>query len=67
MLSSWGNRIPEGQLPPAEGTFNEPWGIALDDSGNVLIADTWNHRIQKFDRKVSSCLSGGNPAWQAMG
>ncbi|UCC50489.1 MAG: TIGR03663 family protein [Anaerolineaceae bacterium] len=29
------------------GLFNEPWGIAVDDS-HVYVADTWNHRIQKF-------------------
>ncbi len=31
-----------------EGTFNEPWGIAISSEGNVYVADTWNHRIQKF-------------------
>jgi sugar lactone lactonase YvrE len=29
------------------GTFNEPWGIAVDDEF-VYVADTWNFRIQKF-------------------
>jgi len=32
------------------GTFNEVWGIAVDKQGNVYAADTWNHRLQKFDR-----------------
>ncbi len=31
-----------------EGTFNEPWGIAISPEGDVYVADTWNHRIQKF-------------------
>jgi len=35
-----------GQAPP--GSFNEPWGIALGGDGSVYVADTWNHRIQKF-------------------
>lgn len=52
-VTTWGSRSPDGQVPPAAGTFIEPWGIALDVEGNVLVADTWNHRIQKFD-------SGGN-------
>ncbi len=33
----------------AGGTFNQPWGIAIDQQGFVYVADTWNHRIQKFD------------------
>jgi sugar lactone lactonase YvrE len=39
--SSWGA---SGTEP---GLFNEPWGIAVDES-HVYVADTWNHRIQKF-------------------
>ena len=49
ILASWGSRTPDGELPPAAGTFIEPWGVAIDPQGNVYVADTWNHRIQKFD------------------
>jgi len=50
LLTTWGTLTPNGQTPANSGTFNEPWGIALDQNGNVLVADTWNHRIQKFDQ-----------------
>jgi DNA-binding beta-propeller fold protein YncE len=32
----------------AEGRFNGPYGIAVDASFNVYVADVWNNRIQKF-------------------
>jgi uncharacterized protein (TIGR03663 family) len=47
-LLAWGNKSPEN-APAPQGTFNQPWGIAVDKAGNVYVADTWNHRIQKFD------------------
>lgn len=52
-LLAWGSRSPaqpqdQPPAPAPEGTFNEPWGLAVDNQGNVYVADTWNHRIQKF-------------------
>ena len=38
-----------GLLELGDGQFNSPEGIALDFSGNIYVADTNNHRIQKFD------------------
>jgi sugar lactone lactonase YvrE len=32
----------------ADGQFNRPRGLAADSSGNLYVADTENHRIQKF-------------------
>jgi len=29
--------------------LNSPEGVAVDGLGNVYVADTYNHRIQKFD------------------
>ena len=29
--------------------FYAPCGVAVDSSGNIWVADTYNHRIQKFD------------------
>ena len=31
-----------------DGVFRNPTGIAVDNNGNVYIADSWNDRIQKF-------------------
>lgn len=48
VLQTWGTfgDITTGSAP--EGTFNQPWGIAVGLDGSVYVADTWNHRIQKF-------------------
>src|SRR5439155_829360 len=41
-LTAWG-------LPGSgDGEFNNPYGIAVDASGDVFVADTLNNRIQKF-------------------
>jgi uncharacterized protein (TIGR03663 family) len=48
VLGMWGSTgdATTGEAPG--GTFNQPWGIGLGPDGSVYIADTWNHRIQKF-------------------
>ncbi len=48
VLQVWGtfDDISKGQAPG--GTFFQPWGIAVSADGSVFVADTWNHRIQKF-------------------
>ena len=48
VLHIWGTfaDLAKGDAPG--GTFNEPWSVAVDSKGNVYVADTWNHRIQKF-------------------
>lgn len=35
-----------GVLP---GQLNEPVGLTLDDTGNLIVADTWNRRVQVLD------------------
>src|SRR5882762_1405082 len=41
---AWGNN---GSAP---AQFSSPDGVATDALGNVYVADTGNHRVQKFDR-----------------
>jgi DNA-binding beta-propeller fold protein YncE len=37
-----------GTTGSGDGQFNSPRGIAVDSSGNIYVADTGNHRVQKF-------------------
>jgi predicted membrane-bound mannosyltransferase/DNA-binding beta-propeller fold protein YncE len=49
IINTWGTfaDLNSGNAPG--GTFNEPWGVAVSLDGQfVYVADTWNHRVQKF-------------------
>ena len=37
-----------GTFGSGNGQFNASYGVAVDSSGNVYVADQQNHRIQKF-------------------
>ena len=37
-----------GSVGYDQGQLNNPWGVAVDGEGNILVVDTDNHRIQKF-------------------
>jgi DNA-binding beta-propeller fold protein YncE len=37
-----------GSFGAGDGQFNRPRGLAIDSDGNVYVADSGNHRIQKF-------------------
>ncbi len=38
----------EGGMGSGKGQFDDPLGIAVDEAGNVLVADSRNARIEKF-------------------
>ena len=36
------------------GQFNGPWGVEVDEEGRIIVADTFNNRIQVFDDALKS-------------
>jgi DNA-binding beta-propeller fold protein YncE len=48
LLKTWGSFSGPDAGTAENGTFNEPWGVAVGPDGSVYVADTWNFRIQKF-------------------
>jgi len=65
LLQEWGTFADQQAGDAPIGTFNEPWGVAVGPDGSVYVADTWNHRIQKFTkdgRPVKMWGQYGQPA-----
>lgn len=50
----------------ANASFNQPYGVAVDNAGNVFVADLGNHRIRKVaaDGTVTTLVGSGDQAWQ---
>src|SRR5579884_3762350 len=49
-----------GKPGTGDGEFQEPWSVAIAPDGSVYVADTWNHRIQKFDASGRFITKWGN-------
>lgn len=46
-------------------TFNRPWGVAVDASGNVYVADELNHKIRKITTAgVVTTFAGSTSGYQ---
>lgn len=48
-----------GQQGSGPGQFNDPRSLAVDATGNVYVADSNNHRIQKFDSEGKLLMEWG--------
>jgi hypothetical protein len=48
--------------PALEAQFNYPRGICADDTGNIYVGDSWNHRVRKIstDGLVTTWAGGGD-------
>ena len=46
--------------------WNEPVGVATDRSnGTLLVADTWNRRVKRLDRRYASIANWRVPDWRS--
>lgn len=50
-----------GMPGSGDGEFDLVWDVAVDASGNVYVADTFNHRIQKFTSTGTFLTKWGTP------
>lgn len=54
--------------PAASGALNTPGGVAVDNAGNLYIADTANHRIRRVSNGTIMTVAGnGTPGYSGDG
>ena len=54
-------------IPAAEASLLHPRGIAVDRSGNLYIADAYNHRVRRVDRMGIITTVAGIGQWDSVG
>jgi len=59
VISQW------GCAGTGDGLFSLPWSIAVDSSGNAVVADVGNNRIQRFDPDDNFLSNWGGELWFA--
>jgi uncharacterized protein (TIGR03663 family) len=63
-LNSWGSFGDNSAGIAPIGSFNQPWALSVSPDGKfVYVADTWNHRIQKFSVDGTPQIMWGNPLY----
>ncbi len=63
-LNAWGSFGDSAAGDALLGTFNQPWALAVSPDGEfVYVADTWNHRIQKFTASGTPLTMWGTPLY----
>src|SRR5262245_47059708 len=55
--------------PATEAQLNAPHDLAFDAEGNLLVADTYNHRIRRIDRQgvITTIAGSGNAPYTGYG
>src|SRR3954467_1352108 len=56
--------------PAVAARLDQPFDVAIDEGGNVLFSDTFNHRIRKIDRRtgiITTVAGDGTPGFSGDG
>ena len=58
--------LAEMEGPATQAGLYYPLGVAVDNAGNIYIADTWNDRIRKVDTSGIITTIAGNGQWSGL-